>query len=171
MSCTCLCSSGGRLMRFMSPSTRIIGSTPADRCRSEAPCFTLKVSSCAISTVRLPKIRRPALSPKPARHDRDLSLQAQAESAIPSIGMNELIDRWTRVRERIAAACARAGRPLDAVRLVAVSKTFPAERIAALATAGQDDFGENYLQEALTKLGPAETLAGRALRWHFIGPI
>jgi pyridoxal phosphate enzyme (YggS family) len=74
----------------------------------------------------------------------------------------------TSVRERIAAACAQAARPADSVRLVAVSKTFPAEAIEAAAAAGQRDFGENYLQEALPKL---EHCAGRGLVWHFIGPI
>src|SRR5438105_14072998 len=50
MECTSLCDSGGILMRFMSPSTRIIGGTPEDRCRSEALFLTAKASSCAIST-------------------------------------------------------------------------------------------------------------------------
>src|SRR2546423_9929328 len=50
MECTSLCDSGGILMRFMSPSTRIIGGTPEDRCRSEALFFTAKARSCAIST-------------------------------------------------------------------------------------------------------------------------
>src|ERR1700683_260893 len=50
MECTSLCDSGGMLMRFMSPSTRIIGGTPAERCRSEALFLTANASSCAIST-------------------------------------------------------------------------------------------------------------------------
>ena len=50
MVCTSLCDSGGMLMRFMSPSTRIIGGTPAERCRSEALFLTANASSCAIST-------------------------------------------------------------------------------------------------------------------------
>ena len=49
MLCTSLCASGGILMRLMSPSTRIIGGTPADRCRSEAPFLTANASSWAIS--------------------------------------------------------------------------------------------------------------------------
>src|SRR6185437_6819693 len=49
MSCTSLCSSGGMLMRRTSPSTRIMGGTPADRCRSEALFLTPKASSCEIS--------------------------------------------------------------------------------------------------------------------------
>jgi hypothetical protein len=50
MLCTSLCTKCGMLMRFMSPSTRIIGGTPADRCRSDALFFTAKARSCAIST-------------------------------------------------------------------------------------------------------------------------
>src|SRR6478736_4919412 len=50
MECTSLCDSAGMLMRFMSPSTRIIGGTPEDRCRSEALFFTANARSCAIST-------------------------------------------------------------------------------------------------------------------------
>src|ERR1700739_3603524 len=48
--CTSLCDSGGMLMRFMSPSTRIIGGTPEDRCRSEALFLTANARSCAMST-------------------------------------------------------------------------------------------------------------------------
>src|SRR6187455_3429466 len=50
MLCTSLWVSDGMLIRFMSPSTRIIGGTPADRCKSEALFLTAKASSCAIST-------------------------------------------------------------------------------------------------------------------------
>ena len=69
---------------------------------------------------------------------------------------------------RIAAACKAAGKPESAVRLVAVSKTFAVENVRAAAAAGQRDFGENYLQEALAKM---QALADLALVWHFIGPI
>src|SRR5690242_17344964 len=54
---TCLCSSAGRLMRRMSPSTRIIGGRPADRCRSEALFLTEKASSPAISMNPHPRMR------------------------------------------------------------------------------------------------------------------
>jgi pyridoxal phosphate enzyme (YggS family) len=70
------------------------------------------------------------------------------------------------VHARIAAAAQAVGRSAAAVTLVAVSKTQPAERIAALARAGQRDFGENYLQEALPKI---TALAPLGLTWHFIG--
>ncbi len=57
---------------------------------------------------------------------------------------------------------------MGAVRLVAVSKTFPPGAIQAAAAAGQRAFGENYLQEALGKI---EALRGASLEWHFIGPV
>lgn len=62
----------------------------------------------------------------------------------------------------------RYARLPGSVRLVAVSKTHPAESIRQAFAAGQHDFGENYLQEALDKM---DTLAGLPLCWHFIGPI
>jgi len=72
------------------------------------------------------------------------------------------------VKKRIASACAGAGRRAGDVLLVAVSKTFPPEAVREAARAGQRDFGENYVQEALAKI---ESLADPALVWHFIGPI
>ena len=60
----------------------------------------------------------------------------------------ELLDRYHRVLERLDAACAAAGRPREEVSLVAVSKLHPACDVAAVAAAGQVDFGENYVQEA-----------------------
>ncbi|MER3523228.1 MAG: YggS family pyridoxal phosphate-dependent enzyme [Ignavibacteria bacterium] len=70
------------------------------------------------------------------------------------------------IRRRIEATCARCGRNLDEVTLVAVSKTFPAEAIAEACDAGVRDVGENYVQELLQK---REQLSGRSIRWHFIG--
>jgi PLP dependent protein len=68
----------------------------------------------------------------------------------------------------MARACAAAGRDATHVELVAVSKTQSADAVRALAAAGQIAFGENYLQEALTKQA---ALADLRLQWHFIGPI
>jgi hypothetical protein len=72
------------------------------------------------------------------------------------------------VRERIAAAAARAGRDPAAVRLVGATKTVPAERIADALDAGLTDVGENRAQELLAK---APVLATRAdpPTWHFVG--
>ena len=72
------------------------------------------------------------------------------------------------VRERIERAARSAGRQLDDVVLLAVGKTFPAEYIAQAHAAGQQAFGENYVQEAVEKI---TQLAGLPLEWHFIGPI
>ncbi len=72
------------------------------------------------------------------------------------------------VRARVAAAAQLAGRAADDIRLLAVSKTFPPERIREAAQAGQTAFGENYLQESLGKI---DALADLGLEWHFIGPL
>ena len=83
-----------------------------------------------------------------------------------------LRERYARVLERLDAACAAAGRGRDDVVLIAVSKLHPAADVAAVARAGQLDFGEKYVQEALQK---REELAGepacRNVRWHMIGHV
>jgi pyridoxal phosphate enzyme (YggS family) len=65
---------------------------------------------------------------------------------------------------RIAAACSRAGRPAEAVQLVAVSKTIPADRLRLAILAGHACFGENRVQEASDKV---EQLG--AVEWHLVG--
>lgn len=72
------------------------------------------------------------------------------------------------VNARIAQAARAAGREPKAVRLLAVSKTWPAEALREAYRAGQTAFGESYLQEALAKMAQ---LADLPLEWHFIGPI
>lgn len=74
--------------------------------------------------------------------------------------------RLADVRTRIARAAGRAGRDPASIRLVAVSKTFPAEFVRAAAEAGQIDFGENKVQEALGKM---DQTADLAIRWHLVG--
>lgn len=74
--------------------------------------------------------------------------------------------RLADVRARIVRAAGRAGRDPATVRLIAVSKTFPAEFVRAAAAAGQIDFGENKVQEALLKM---DQCAALPLRWHLIG--
>ncbi len=69
-------------------------------------------------------------------------------------------------RERIAEAARGAGRSVDSVTLLAVSKGQSSAAIDSAATAGVEHFGENFLQESLPKI---EALAGRELTWHFIG--
>jgi PLP dependent protein len=70
------------------------------------------------------------------------------------------------VRERIARAAGRAGRDPATIRLVAVSKTFSADHVRAAADAGQLQFGENKVQQALEKMGATADLA---LAWHLVG--
>jgi len=72
------------------------------------------------------------------------------------------------VHERIARAAQAAGRPASGIALIAVGKTFPAEKIAEACEAGQRAFGENYVQEAVTKI---TQLSHLPLEWHFIGPV
>jgi len=72
------------------------------------------------------------------------------------------------VLARIERSVRESGRAPGAVRLVAVSKRQPVAAVQSLAEAGQRDFGENYLQEALPKL---EALGERGLCWHFIGQV
>jgi PLP dependent protein len=75
-------------------------------------------------------------------------------------------DRLAAVLARIATAARRAGRDPAEVRLLAVSKQQPAAVVRAAAEAGQLEFGENYLQEALAKM---DSLRDLPLTWHFIG--
>ena len=75
--------------------------------------------------------------------------------------------RLADVRSRIERAAGRAGRDPASIRLVAVSKTFPADYVRALADAGQMDFGENKVQEALQKMDQLSDCA--AVRWHLVG--
>jgi pyridoxal phosphate enzyme (YggS family) len=82
--------------------------------------------------------------------------------------MDTIEKRLQAVKSRIAAACAVAGRDPRDIVLVAVGKTFPAESLRAAHAAGQRDFGENQVQEALAKI---ERLRDLGLVWHFIGPV
>ena len=70
------------------------------------------------------------------------------------------------VRNRIADACRRSGRDPDEVLLVAVSKTFGLEALREAINAGQQDFGENYVQELVEK---RQALIAHHIRWHYIG--
>ena len=74
--------------------------------------------------------------------------------------------RLAEIRERIANAAGRTGRRPDDVRLIAVSKTHPIDAVRAAADAGQLDFGENKVQEALQKIAQS---TDTRLRWHLIG--
>ena len=84
--------------------------------------------------------------------------------------MTSVNQQLGQVRDRIAAACATAGRPAGAVTLLAVSKTQPSTAVRAAHAAGQRAFGENYVQEALEKIDALADLRGQ-LQWHLIGPL
>ena len=88
----------------------------------------------------------------------------------------ELLDRYRHVQDRLNTACAAAGRAREDVTLIAVSKLHPAEEVAVVAAAGQVDFGENYVQEALQKREDLAASAGSStfaagIRWHMIGHV
>ena len=78
----------------------------------------------------------------------------------------DIADHLSAVRRRLTAAAQRAGRSPEAIRLLAVSKTFDPDAIRTAADAGQRDFGENRVQEGLEKI---EALRDLPLEWHLIG--
>jgi PLP dependent protein len=84
------------------------------------------------------------------------------------MGPQNLPVRIREVRERIARACAAAGRSEQSVTLLAAAKGHPPQLLAAAADGGVTDFGESYLQEGLAKIA---ALRQRPLTWHFIGRI
>src|SRR5882724_82842 len=146
MPCTSLCSIGGTLMRRTSPCTRIIGGSPADKCRSDALFLTTKASSSVRSITILPAARE---------------ISAVFQGIMATISDNLQV-----VRERIARAARAARRDPVSVTLLAVSKSQPVARIEEARAAGHEAFGENYVQEALEKM---DALPG--LEWHLIGPL
>lgn len=82
--------------------------------------------------------------------------------------MTTIASNLQAVRERIATACTSAGRSVEDVTLLAVSKTFGPGAVREAHAAGQVAFGENYVQEALEKMAD---LADLPLQWHCIGPL
>jgi len=87
--------------------------------------------------------------------------------AVPIMGHYE--NAWQAVLHRVAAAAQACGRTPQSVRLLAVSKTFPADAIRAVYAAGQRAFGENYVQEAAAKRAALADLTD--VSWHLIGPL
>ena len=82
--------------------------------------------------------------------------------------MPNISQTLNQLRTSIEAAATRHGRPTDAVTLLAVSKRQSTDAMRDAYAAGQRDFGENYVQEALDK---RDALTDLGLVWHFIGPI
>ena len=82
--------------------------------------------------------------------------------------MTTIDDNLKLVQQRLVAACNQYGRTVTDIRLLAVSKTFPAQAVKALYEAGQTAFGENYVQEALDKIALLRHLP---IEWHCIVPL
>jgi len=82
--------------------------------------------------------------------------------------MTTISNNLQRVQERLRSACEKAGRESGAVKLLAVSKTYGPDAIRQAFAAGQQAFGENYLQEGVEKI---RALADLPLQWHCIGPV
>ena len=81
--------------------------------------------------------------------------------------MDIIQDNIKRLKEDIAVVCTAAGRGIEGIRLVAVSKTMDVGKIQQAIDAGLDTFGENYVQEAMEKINAFPS----AIHWHFIGNI
>jgi len=84
------------------------------------------------------------------------------------MNMTTIASNMQAVRDAIDAAARAAGRNAQDVKLLAVSKTFPAEDIRAAYAVGQRCFAENYVQEGIGKIAALQNLP---IEWHFIGPI
>ncbi len=83
--------------------------------------------------------------------------------------MSMISDNLTKVKAQIAAAAAEFARASQDVKLLAVSKTFPAAVVREAYAAGQRCFGENYIQEGVDKTIALADLPD--IEWHMIGPI
>ena len=81
-----------------------------------------------------------------------------------------IADKLAQVHERIASACAGAGRPVQSVTLLVVSKTFAATAVREAFGAGERRFGENHVQEGVDKVEALADLRAE-LEWHLIGPL
>jgi pyridoxal phosphate enzyme (YggS family) len=84
--------------------------------------------------------------------------------------MTTISEHLQTVMQRLASACVLAGRDPESVNLLAVSKTQPAGAVRAAFAAGQTQFGENYVAEALDKMSALADLRAR-IGWHLIGPL
>lgn len=82
-----------------------------------------------------------------------------------------ITDNIHEVRQRIQSACLKAGRNVDEVTLIAVSKTNPAEAIIEAFAAGAQHFGENRVEEAETKIPLVNAQVSKPPTWHMIGHV
>lgn len=86
--------------------------------------------------------------------------------------MNDIESRLLAIKEQMASHARQTGRQPEQIKLLAVSKTKPAEAIQAAYQAGQRLFGESYVQEAVTKVQYLKNIPDYAdIEWHFIGPL
>lgn len=86
--------------------------------------------------------------------------------------MTTIEDNLQGVRAQIAEACSQAGRDVNEVTLLAVSKTFGPAAVQKALNGGQHAFGENYIQEGVEKvLALRELVPGAEIAWHCIGPV
>ncbi|MCK4833593.1 MAG: YggS family pyridoxal phosphate enzyme, partial [Gammaproteobacteria bacterium] len=83
-----------------------------------------------------------------------------------SVGENPLSENLTRVQQKVQRCAENAGRNADEICLIAVSKTRSLDEVRSLVSLGQSSFGENTIQDAMTKI---PHLNDKALEWHFIG--
>ena len=131
-------------------------------------CSPAPASPRSSTTRGAPSRTRPLLPPprrrdRPAGRPRLAGLSSGSGRGLTRIdGVARLEENLRGVRERIAAAARAAGRDPASVALLAVSKTWPADDVRALAALGQRDFGENRVQELIDKA--AELRAGRSAR-------
>ena len=163
MLCTSLCDSGGMLMRFMSPSTRIIGGTPDGQMQVRG--VVLDGESQELRDIDGghdgPLIQSPRVSNR-AYHKAFHSIAKGTSQSV-----TEITEHLRNIVERVARASALAPRA-KSVTIVAVSKQKTSSDIAEAFRAGQRDFGESYAQEAAPKI---EALRGLDITWHFIGAV
>jgi PLP dependent protein len=82
--------------------------------------------------------------------------------------VTEITEHLANIVERVARATQRAHRPIGSVTIIAISKQQSAESVAAVHRAGLHDFGESYVQEALSKMA---ALGELDIRWHFVGKL
>jgi pyridoxal phosphate enzyme (YggS family) len=98
--------------------------------------------------------------------DSGTSLEVEPAALTPTT--TDIAENLRRVRERVDAACRRAGRSPSDVTIVGVSKGFPASAVVAAWQAGLRDVGENRVQEAASKVAEASAQGVRP-RWHLVG--
>src|SRR5262249_6515292 len=79
--------------------------------------------------------------------------------------MTSIAENLERVHEQVARAAAKAGRAVEDIELVAITKTHPAEKVREAIEAGQTLFGESRVQEARAKIPELPS----HIRWHFVG--